>query len=259
MNNSVQDASNLSWKLALVLKGLSHASLLDTYNDERLPVIAQVLSATTALHTHLVTTVKPDDTTPAPLPTNDSTNGVEKSGWFRWRNAALELYGVNYRFSDIVMEGRSPNPTDKDRALAQAYAGYEGKGDLQAGDRAPEAPGLLTSQGAETSVFKLLTHTKHSVFVFAPVEDGSSIVAEVGKYPADAIQTFVVLPSTAHSAVDVVVPVGQVLVDKLGHAHESYLVSAGVPTVVIIRPDGFIGAIIKDDAGVAKYFAKIFS
>ena len=34
-NSGIRDATNLSWKLALVLKGLAHDSLLDSYEDER--------------------------------------------------------------------------------------------------------------------------------------------------------------------------------------------------------------------------------
>lgn len=37
-NTSIQDAYNLVWKLALVLKGKADESLLDSYNDERQPV-----------------------------------------------------------------------------------------------------------------------------------------------------------------------------------------------------------------------------
>jgi hypothetical protein len=37
-NTGVQDAANLAWKLALVLKGEAGEALLDSYEDERLPV-----------------------------------------------------------------------------------------------------------------------------------------------------------------------------------------------------------------------------
>ncbi|HKU10013.1 MAG TPA: FAD-dependent monooxygenase, partial [Sinomonas sp.] len=44
----VQDAVNLGWKLAQVLRGTSPESLLDTYHDERHPVAARVLHNTMA-------------------------------------------------------------------------------------------------------------------------------------------------------------------------------------------------------------------
>jgi 2-polyprenyl-6-methoxyphenol hydroxylase-like FAD-dependent oxidoreductase len=38
MNNCLQDASNLAWKLAMVIRGEAPKSLLDTYDLERRPV-----------------------------------------------------------------------------------------------------------------------------------------------------------------------------------------------------------------------------
>jgi 2-polyprenyl-6-methoxyphenol hydroxylase-like FAD-dependent oxidoreductase len=48
LNTGVQDAVNLGWKLAQVLKGTSPDSLLDTYHAERHPVAARVLRTTMA-------------------------------------------------------------------------------------------------------------------------------------------------------------------------------------------------------------------
>ena len=48
LNTGVQDAQNLGWKLAQVVKGVSPDSLLDTYHDERHPVAARVLRNTMA-------------------------------------------------------------------------------------------------------------------------------------------------------------------------------------------------------------------
>ena len=48
LNTGVQDAVNLGWKLAQVVKGTSHESLLDTYHAERYPVGARVLHNTQA-------------------------------------------------------------------------------------------------------------------------------------------------------------------------------------------------------------------
>jgi 3-(3-hydroxy-phenyl)propionate hydroxylase len=48
LNLGVQDAVNLGWKLAQVVKGGSPDSLLDTYEAERRPVAAQVLKNTLA-------------------------------------------------------------------------------------------------------------------------------------------------------------------------------------------------------------------
>jgi 2-polyprenyl-6-methoxyphenol hydroxylase-like FAD-dependent oxidoreductase len=48
LNIGVQDAVNLGWKLAQVVKGTSPESLLDTYHAERHPIGARVLKSTLA-------------------------------------------------------------------------------------------------------------------------------------------------------------------------------------------------------------------
>jgi 2-polyprenyl-6-methoxyphenol hydroxylase-like FAD-dependent oxidoreductase len=50
MNCCMQDAFNLGWKLAMVLKGYARPSLLDTYEAERRPVAEQVIWAASSLH-----------------------------------------------------------------------------------------------------------------------------------------------------------------------------------------------------------------
>src|SRR5207244_3283746 len=61
LNMGVQDAVNLGWKLAQVVKGTSPESLLDTYHAERHPVAARVLRNTMAQ----VALMRPDDRTEA--------------------------------------------------------------------------------------------------------------------------------------------------------------------------------------------------
>src|SRR5438309_8538076 len=49
MNTGLQDAYNLAWKLALVVKGRANAALLDTYEAERIPVAHRLLRTTDRL------------------------------------------------------------------------------------------------------------------------------------------------------------------------------------------------------------------
>jgi 2-polyprenyl-6-methoxyphenol hydroxylase-like FAD-dependent oxidoreductase len=48
MNTGIQDAYNLGWKIAHVLRGAPEA-LLDTYEEERLPIAADILSLSSSL------------------------------------------------------------------------------------------------------------------------------------------------------------------------------------------------------------------
>jgi hypothetical protein len=46
MNTGIQDAYNLAWKLALVVKGIAKQELLDSYNEERLANAQRLLEST---------------------------------------------------------------------------------------------------------------------------------------------------------------------------------------------------------------------
>jgi 3-(3-hydroxy-phenyl)propionate hydroxylase len=61
LNTGVQDAVNLGWKLAQVVKRIAPESLLDTYHSERHPVAARVLRNTMAQ----VALLRTDDRTEA--------------------------------------------------------------------------------------------------------------------------------------------------------------------------------------------------
>ncbi|MGW1952578.1 FAD-dependent oxidoreductase [Streptomyces sp. NPDC001920] len=50
LNTSVQDAYNLGWKLGAVLRDGADAALLDTYEEERRPIAADMLGLSTGVH-----------------------------------------------------------------------------------------------------------------------------------------------------------------------------------------------------------------
>ncbi|EIN04034.1 hypothetical protein PUNSTDRAFT_77218 [Punctularia strigosozonata HHB-11173 SS5] len=251
MNCSVQDASNLGWKLALVIKGLAPPSLLLSYTEERLPVIAQMLHATTALYTHTVAKERPLET-----PVKEASEGENASGWFRWRNSALEMYGINYRYSEIVLEQRDPNDLTKEDALGRAYSGYEGHGNLRAGDRAPDAPGLVAGDGTETSLFGIFKVEKHTVLVFTASGDADNV--DLKSDMPDSVATHSQIFQICNEAGTAYQSDVQVLHDRDGHARGAYFAEANTTNVVIVRPDGFVGAIVRDQDGVRQYFSKIF-
>jgi 2-polyprenyl-6-methoxyphenol hydroxylase-like FAD-dependent oxidoreductase len=107
MNTGIQDAFNLGWKLAATLGG-ADAALLDTYQQERLPVAASVLGLSTEIMNRAV---------------------AERGIVFRRDERTLQL-GVGYRGSVLSMDLRP-----------------DGEG-LRAGDRAPEASSGRTDLAA---------------------------------------------------------------------------------------------------------------
>jgi hypothetical protein len=102
----------LAWKLALVINQKAPLSLLSSYSEERLPVIAEMLQRTTGLYQKSYAT-------------NDS---VLRVGWFRYQTqTALHMLGVNYRWSPIVIDERARavgtilNEDQKLEYMASAY------------------------------------------------------------------------------------------------------------------------------------------
>lgn len=207
-----------------------------------------MLHATSALYTHTV--AKKDDD----VVEQETTMSEKSTGFLRWRNNALRLFGINYRHSDIVLEERDTKLQDRTDALARAHTGYEGLETLCAGDRAPEAPGLVID-GKDTSLFRLFIPSHHTVLIFAKLAEGDIRKAfySSAKYPDAVVQTVIITDEEAGDFEDVTVAV-----DRDGHARRAYLVKGGSMTIVIVRPDGFIGAIVNNVDGIDRYFSKIF-
>ena len=247
---------NLGWKLALVQKGHAPASLLESYGEERLPIIAEMLNKTTELLKHVF---------------NQKT-GRDASGG-KLRKAMTQL-GVNYRGSCIVYnEGAERDPA----TLGSGY-NEESETAAQPGDRAPEAPGLVdmrntSAQAAMLCLFGIFTSSVHSVLVFAGNGTSSSnldalhtLSGVIARQPESAVRGVLIISpeSESQGAAANAQANGlfeQVLVDRDGHAHVEYNVpvSDEEPTVVVVRPDGFIGARAHSAIGVERYFGCIFA
>lgn len=90
LNIGVQDAVNLGWKLARVVKGTSPDSLLDTYHAERHPVAERILRSTMAQ----VALNRSDDRTKALSETVADLLGLDEPR----RHLAAEMSGLGIRY-----------------------------------------------------------------------------------------------------------------------------------------------------------------
>lgn len=228
---------NLAWKLTLVEKHAASPSLLSTYNEERLPVIAAMLQKSTLLF-------------------NAIQKGLEE-GWRR--SSDLLQLGVNYRWSSIVVDERTPKP--KGPQEVNPY-GDGADGSLRAGDRAPDATGLVPRDGgAPTALFDVFGPGHHTVLLFGlPVEETERVLSLTKKTPAGLIKTVAIAAQGASETK--VTASGQPdisAVDKDGHAFAGYQVPLDKPTIVVVRPDGVVGGIVYGVDGFGKYFKAVFS
>jgi hypothetical protein len=155
MNTGIQDMINLAWKLALVLKGQAPPTLLDTYEQERLPVIGDVLA-----HTEGMTNVIASEKQVGP-----------------WAQEAAKVQDtMATRMGQLAIGYR-------DSRLSANYL-QEG---LHAGDRVPDLPVRYRSEGGagwqEGTLFSLFDPSRFSLLA---VRFAESAAAPADLY--DAVQ-----------------------------------------------------------------------
>jgi 2-polyprenyl-6-methoxyphenol hydroxylase-like FAD-dependent oxidoreductase len=176
LNTSVQDAYNLGWKLAAVLAGAPDA-LLDTYEEERRPIAAEMLGLATKLL------------------------DAAKRGDLR-RGREVQQLDLGYPESSLTLEKPARS------------AG------IRAGDRAPDAP-VGGAAGQATRLFELLKGPHWTLFGY---EADRGVV---DPHPNLHIHTL---------------GAGGDVIDDGGHFRRAYALSPG--DWVLVRPDGYVGAIV---------------
>ncbi|MFJ1974901.1 FAD-dependent oxidoreductase [Streptomyces sp. NPDC087903] len=130
-NTGIQDAHNLAWKLAAVLRGEAGPGLLDSYDPERRPVCAATVEQAV-----LRSKDRPRLAAKEPAPANPAIH-ADTEIWFGWQ----------YRSPAVL-------PAPADRAPDGVWNG-DPRG--LPGTRAPHVP--LTRDGQEVSSLDLFTRT----------------------------------------------------------------------------------------------------
>jgi 2-polyprenyl-6-methoxyphenol hydroxylase-like FAD-dependent oxidoreductase len=192
MNTGIQDAYNLGWKLAT-----NSSELLDTYQEERLPIAAWTLQTS-------------------------STAGERAARGIRTGAGGVELVisdgtsqlGLHYRFSSLSRD--LIDRTDR----------------LCAGDRAPDAP-LQTVDGSPARVFDAFRGPRFTLLGF-----GAGCAGALREL-AGWVPTYDVTGSA--------------------EAYASYGIEPHQDTLVLVRPDGYVGLTAAGDnaGGVRDYLATL--
>ena len=244
MNTGLQDAYNLGWKLALVIEGRASDSLLDTYEEERLPVARDVLKDTHASTSLLISK------NPALRFARDHVlirllNLGFVQGMMLRENSQLK---VNYRKSSLSKSYEAPLA---DTTLLRRSGEKPGIKDRlsfltapKSGDRAPQGRCLRYPSREETTLFREFEGTKFTLLLF----DGPSRTAEgyanlaqisqkVEELWAEDVKTYVVIAGDDRP--EDLDWDGPVLLDARRELHRTY--GAGAEALYLIRPDGYIG------------------
>ncbi|KAJ7449647.1 hypothetical protein FB451DRAFT_751370 [Mycena latifolia] len=263
LNTGIQDSFNLAWKLALVQRHLAPESLLDTYTEERTPVVAAMLNQITAL----LKENGADSAGDVPL-AHESASAVKHNG-------GLMQFGVNCRWSSVVVDEQRADVIED---IADDYYGYEEEEDaldalevdvtpdrpLFAGDRAPDAPGLVVlkrrapdrppTDSRTTSLFKTFLASSHTVLIFSDQTTRyAPVVQFLAAYPSEVVQSAIVLRKQDTLLSGAAALADYVLEDAGGHAYRAYELDDGCD-IVIVRPDGLVGAIVRSGEGLRRYF-----
>ncbi|HQZ12353.1 MAG TPA: FAD-dependent monooxygenase [Devosia sp.] len=143
-NTSIQDAFNLAWKLALVLKGQAGEHLLDSYNAERAPVAKQIVTRANKSIGEFGPIFKAlgllDSIDPVKMQQNMDAR-VENTADAEAQRAAIreaiaakvyefDAHGVEmnqrYRSDAVAADGATEPPFEKDAELHYQWTTYPG-------------------------------------------------------------------------------------------------------------------------------------
>ncbi len=234
----VQDAYNLAWKLDLVLRGAASDSLLDTYTEERLPIVRRVLKTT-------------DQTASVFLAHGRARQLFRDRIILPLLRSRAVQKRLTRRLSQLDMNYRESSLSEHQEM------GLLGRARVRAGDRAPDVAFRDARTGAETSLFASLAHSR----LIALFGLGGNL-AGAGDRPTKneqlmealanlGVECFLVLPASTRQ-------LGEGLIDVSGDFHRLYGVHGEF--LYLIRPDGYVGLFQRplDECVLQAYMAKLF-
>jgi hypothetical protein len=223
----------------LVIKGKASSDLLKTYEAERMPVVAEMLSLSNELHAKAFPHI-PESAFDAPSAGNTSTDPM-------MRSSKLLQLGVNYRWSSITFDERD---TGEKSAEKNPYGTMGDK--IRAGDRAPY---IGTLHGESTGdLFTLLRDVPSHLVLFFPASVSSSLGELDSLVDAELLEIAVICGAPAEPRPEATKGV-KYFVDPQGLAAQAYDVQTNQDVYVVIRPDGVIGAYALGKEGIQKYFS----
>ena len=238
ITTGVQDAYNLAWKLDMVLRGTAPDSLLDTYTEERLPVVRRVLKNTdqtaSVFLAHSPARRLFRDRVVLPL--------LRSRAMQKRLTRRMSQLDLNYRESSLSVHQEK---------------GLVGRARVRAGDRTPDVVLRCAGSGKETSLFERLGHSRQ-IALFG-LDDAVAderlrsierLMESLGRL---GVECSLVLPETPRRGHD-----REVLIDASGDFRRLY--GAHGEFLYLIRPDGYVGLFQRpvDGRGLRAYVARLF-
>jgi len=230
MNTGIQDAYNLAWKLALVVRGRAPASLLDSYEAERRAVAKDVLATTKMMTEKAEGYVTMAEEQRARLYRHVVLPEAERLAMLRH----TEELDLDYRRSPVCSDG-----------VEQPEGTASGAGGPHAGAGACDAHPLLVD-GRPLTLFELLRGPAHTLLLLPGLEaqrrtepaELDDLADAVANAYGDLIRICMALPPDLR---DDECGSGTALRvrDVEGALHRRYGAAGG--RQYLVRPDGYVG------------------
>ncbi|MFJ4825200.1 FAD-dependent oxidoreductase [Streptomyces bacillaris] len=255
MNTGIQDAFNLGWKLGQVLAGHADAALLDTYEEERLPVAAWTLGLTSDRLRATLEAIREPGGSLASAMTEETTGlGIG----YRWSTLTAPQPDPATPRPDPATPGPSPSAPEPGPAApgpgprpdaSVPGPGTERRGALP-GDRAPDTPCRDAGTGGPTRLHRTFAGPHTTVLGFGPASAAVLREVAVAYGNADVRTCRVYAPHE-----DLGTPPPGSLVDHQGHAATAYATA-----LAVVRPDHHVGAVASadDPAPVREYLRRLY-
>ena len=230
MNTGIQDAANLAWKLALVVRGKARPIVLDSYEAERLPIARELIAGTDAATRQLERMVSFRH--PVATAVRDRLLGFATSLQIVQASVQrrLSMLEIGYPDSPIVAQ-------DRPSVLASRVGG-EGEAPTL---RDWAAFGDGPAPGERVFPLPFLRGPRHTALLFdgLPTDAGYANLAEVGRAitsRTSEIDVIIVMPrGDRPAALDCD---GVVVFDADGSLHKRF--GARSECLYLIRPDGYV-------------------
>jgi hypothetical protein len=231
MNTGIQDAHNLAWKLALVLRGEAKSNLLDSYEQERLPVIKSIVSNTEKM-------------------TKVMISHFPGMNWVR-----RLLFYIVARSKKIreKMSNRVGQLTIRyEKSAIINYVTCEAPENIKPGLRAPD---VIIS--GSMHLFDYFKHPRHTILIFTGYEafgrtqeEAKALYSWLRECYDHLMQAYIVVKEP----IDIE---QNSILDNEGHLHRAY--GAQGSRLCIVRPDGVIGLYqaLLDEEAIQNYFVNL--
>lgn len=220
MNTGMQDAHNLAWKLAQVLREQANPLILDSYHAERNPIAEKVLRQTDLMfRTAQSNSPVFSEVRNHVLPIVTSFGLVQE----KMQNMMLQL-DINYRHSSLVSHVEH-SPTN-----------------LRSGDHAPNAPLTVAGQPQIQNLYDVFRQGQYTLLMLSgahPTAQTYQQLHEIAKTISEkynqSVQICLVVAGGNPTQVAAPCLLG---LDESLETHQKY--EAKSPMLCLVRPDGYI-------------------